>query len=177
MPMAMPHLLRRWIKNRLSLGNPRKKTAPRNKTRLLLEALENRVVPATNITILATANGTGTLDGFLSPVKGTITTADDPGDPAATLSRGALESVGAGVPISITADNAISFNDLGALNLQTGGGINAGFFGNAGAISFANVANTINTAGGSITFRAGTNLTVSNLNSNGGDVTLTAGTA
>ena len=124
--MAMPHLLRRWIKNRLSLGNSRKKTASRNKTRLLLEALEKRVVPATNISILATANGTGTLDAFLSPVSGTITTADDPGDPAATLSRGALESVGPGVTISITADNAISFNDLAALNLQTGGGTGAG---------------------------------------------------
>ncbi|HEV3116468.1 MAG TPA: hypothetical protein VGY58_05410, partial [Gemmataceae bacterium] len=175
--MAMPHLLRRWMKNRLSLGNPRKKTAPRNKTRLLLEALENRVVPATNITILATANGTGTLDAILSPVNGTITTADDPGDPAATLSRGALENVGPGVTISITADNTISFNDLGALNLQTGGGINAGFVANTGPVSFANVANTVITAGGSISFSAGTDLTVSNLNSNGGNVNLTAGTA
>ena len=39
------------------------------------------------------------------------------------------------------------------------------------------VLNTVTTSGGSLTFSAGTGLTVANLNTNGGDVSLTAGTA
>src|SRR5690348_3966725 len=95
----------RWLKQVFGSPSP---TTRRNRlhkpTRpLRLEALEDRVAPATNITIVAT--GVGTLDQFLSPTNGTITTADDTGDPAATLSAAALEAVGAGVIISIAADN------------------------------------------------------------------------
>jgi hypothetical protein len=133
-------------------------------------------LPATNITILAGMAGTGSLDHFLSPINGTITTLDDPGDLAATLSTGALEGVGPGTFISITADATIHFDDVGALILQTGLGGNAGFTGNTGAISFANVANTVSTGGGSLSFSAGLDLTVADLNTNGGDVSLTAAT-
>ena len=132
--------------------------------RLELERLEDRLAPATNISIITGAAGAGTLDHFLSATQGTITTADDPGDTAATLSVGALQGVGPGVNVSIAADATIHFNDLGALNLQTGTGLNAAFTTNTGAIDFANVANTVTTGGGSLTFSAGTDLTVANLN-------------
>jgi hypothetical protein len=141
----------------------------------MLEALEGRLAPAANITILAT--GTGTLDHFLSATKGTITTADDPGDTAATLSAAALKGVGPGVDVSIAADAAITFDDLGGtLALQTGAGHGATFTTTSGAITFSNTANTLSTAGGGITFSAGTSLTLANLDSGGGAVTLTAGT-
>jgi hypothetical protein len=141
-----------------------------------LERLEDRLAPATNITIITGAAGAGTLDHFLNATHGTITTADDPGDTAATLSVGALEGVGAGATISITADAKIHFNDIGALALQTGTGVNAGFTTNTGTLDFANVFNTVSTGGGSLTFSAGTDLTVANLDTAGGDVSLTAGT-
>jgi hypothetical protein len=147
------------------------------KHKLFVERLEDRLAPATNITIIQGVAGTGSLDHFLSSTNGTITIADDPGDTAATLSAGALSGVGTGVAISIAADNALTFQDLGALSLQTGLGVNAAFSTTTGAVTFANVSNTVNTAGGSLTFSAGTNLTVANLNTNGGDVSVTAGTA
>jgi hypothetical protein len=148
----------------------------RRAVRLELERLEDRLAPATNITVIAGAAGAGTLDHFLSATNGTITTANDPGDTAATLSTGALQGVGPGVAIRITADNDITFSNVGALTLQTAAGAGAAFTANAGAIAFANPADALATAGGSITFSAGTNLTAANLNSNGGDVALTADT-
>jgi hypothetical protein len=170
---------RHWLK-RLSRtvrsGGPQHRRKPPQGRRLEMERLEDRLAPATNITIIAT--GTGNLDHFLSASNGTITTANDPGDTAATLSVGALEGVGPGVTISITADATIHFNDLGTLALQTGTGVNAGFTTTTGTIDFANLANTVTTGGGSLSFSAGTNLTVANLNtgSGGGGVLLTAGT-
>jgi hypothetical protein len=153
----------------------RRKTVRVPYRRLELERLEDRVAPATDITIVSGAAGTGTLDHFLSANNGTITTAQDPGDTNATLSVGALESVGAGTNISIAADNQIFFNDIGTLALLTGSGNSAAFSTTSGAISFANIANTVSTAGAALSFSAGTNDTVSNLNTNGGDVSLTAG--
>src|SRR5262249_1748007 len=86
-----------------------------------LEVLEGSLAPATNSPTLA--SGAGSLDHFLSPTNGTITTGEDPGDTAATLSLSALQAVGAGVSINIAADNAITFQDLGTLNLKTGHGV------------------------------------------------------
>jgi FG-GAP repeat len=144
-----------------------------NKRRLLLERLEDRTLPATNITILS--SGVGTLDHFLSASNGTVTVTDDPGDLAATLSAAALQSVGSGVPISISADNQISLNDLGTLSLLTGTGIDAAFHTTSGPITFANTSNTVATAGGNIAFSAGTDLMICSLNSNGGSISLKAG--
>jgi hypothetical protein len=142
-----------------------------------LEALEGRLAPAVNISVIAT--GVGNLDHFLSPTQGTITTALDPGDTKATLSEAALQSVGAEVPISIAATNSITFMNLnlGLLNLQTDSGLDATFATNTGPIGFANLSNTVSTSGGSLHFNAGAGLTVGNLNTNGGDVSLTAGLA
>jgi hypothetical protein len=130
---------------------------------------------AANITIVAGSAGTGNLDSLLDATHGTITTTDDPGDPAATLSTGALASVGASVAINIAADNTIGFNDITSLNLLTGPGVSAAFSTRTGAITFTNVANTIHTVGGSLLFNAGTDLNIPNLATNGGDVSLTAG--
>jgi hypothetical protein len=144
--------------------------------RLELERLEDRVALATNISIITGAAGAGTLDQFLSATQGTITTADDPGDTAATLSTGALASVNSTTNISIAADATISFNDLGGtLSLQTGLGNSAAFTTTTGAISFDNTASTLATTGGSIGFSAGTSLAVGNLNTGGGDASLKAG--
>src|SRR5262249_35055951 len=65
----------------------------------------------------------------------------------------------------------------GTLSLQTGPGVNAAFTTTSSSIAFTNTTNTLTTAGGSLSFSAGTDLTVCNLNTNGGDVSLTAGTA
>ena len=142
---------------------------------LFLERLEDRLAPATAITVIVGPPGSGSLDGFLSAVNGTLNPGDGGNNPG-TLSTGALAGVGSGVNINIQAQNSIAFNDLGGtLSLQTGAANNARFAANSAAITFANVANTLKTQGASFTFFAGTNLTVSNLNTMGGDVTLFAG--
>ena len=65
---------------------------------------------------------------------------------------GVVAAVGSNVNISITAGTAIAFNSIGTLSLQTGLGFGASFTASGGAISFANTANTVDTAGGSIAF-------------------------
>src|SRR5262249_14496852 len=143
---------------------------------LALERLEDRLAPATNISVVVGAAGAGSLDHFLDATHGTITTADDPRHAAATLSPGAPARVNSTTNISIAADSKITFNNLGGtLNLQTGLGHSAAFTTNTGAISFTNTGNTLATAGGSFSFTAGTDLKVCNLNTGGGDVSLTAG--
>jgi hypothetical protein len=144
-------------------------------TRPWLEALEDRTLLATNITVIVGSAGAGILDSLLDATHGTITAADDPGDTAATLSTGALTGVGAGVAISVAADATINFDDLTSLNLPNQSGVDAAFSTATGAISFANVANIVSTSGGSLTFSAGADLTIANLNTNGGNVSLTAG--
>jgi hypothetical protein len=167
------------LANRLIVGELQKhlrrpKSAPsRSSYRPRLEALEDRLAPATNIIVIPT--GIGNLDHFLSATAGTISAADDPGDTAATLSATALHGVGPEVPISITATKTIVFRDLGTLNLETDIGLAASFVASTGAILFNNAANTVATSGGSLTFNAGTSLTVCNLNTDGGDVSLAAG--
>src|SRR6516162_1150583 len=108
-------LLFSWLhkltrKNKRATRRPARQALSRwNRSRPWLEPLEGRLAPATNITVISGAAGTGTLDHFLSASNGTITTANDPGDTAATLSVGALQGVGPGVSISITADATIHF--------------------------------------------------------------------
>ena len=113
-----------------------------------LEHLEDRISPATDITVVLGAAGTGNLDHFLSATNGTITTADDPGDTAATLSVGALTAIGSAVAISIAADNSITFNDLVSLNLPNAAGVTAAFSTTSGPISFDSLTDTLYTAGG-----------------------------
>jgi hypothetical protein len=78
------------------------RTAPR----LKIEHLEDRVVPATVITI---QEAVGSLDGLLSATDGTINATDSLGV-AGTLSRTALQGVGPGIQISITAEQSIIFD-------------------------------------------------------------------
>src|SRR5262245_28550902 len=74
--------------------------------RPMLEVLEGRLAPASIITVVPT--GTGSLDGFLSPTDGTITTSDG-GNTPGTLSVGALKGVNSNVDISISALHQLDF--------------------------------------------------------------------
>src|SRR5207302_10735205 len=141
-----------------------------------LEALEDRLTPATSITILPGAAGSGTLDTFLIASGGTVA-ASDGGSAPGTLSTGALASIGAANNISVTAQTSISFDDIGAFTLQTDLGNSAAFTAGAGAITFSNTTNTLATSGGSVNFGAGTDLTLASFQTDGGDVALTAGVA
>ena len=127
---------------------PLAKPVVRRVPSLRIESLEDRVVPATVITILD--NGVGTLDGFLSATDGTITPADDAGI-AGTLSRAALQGVNPGVNISITAETQIVFGDLSApLLLQTGAGNSARFEAQITSITFTDGSDSLQTAGGDL---------------------------
>jgi hypothetical protein len=159
-----------------------KRTRGNRRSKLELEHLEDRVALATQVTVLA--SGVGSLDAaflagqgqllFSAPDAGTGTNFD-------TLSAGALASIVSTDNIIVQATQTITFNDLGGvLALKTGLGASATFSTDTmggGTISFTNVADTLATAGGGITFSAGTDLTVANLNTNGGAVLLSAGTA
>src|SRR5262245_3760693 len=141
-----------------------------------LENLEDRLVPASTITIIAGAAGSGTLDAFLSATDGILATTDG-GATAGTVSAGALAGVGPNVDINISATDSLIFNDLGgALTLQTAAGHSATFVGGSGAISVANAANTLATSGGSLALLATTNASLANLTTSGGDITITADT-
>src|SRR5262245_30097749 len=111
---------RQWNPSR---GNKRARADARSTFghfRPALERLEDRLVPASSITIIPGTTGAGSLDGFLSAADGTIATADG-GAVAGTISSGALAAIGANVDINITATDSITFNDLGGtLTLQTG---------------------------------------------------------
>src|SRR4051812_5540265 len=107
---------RRWfgLSSSNPVRNPKGRPARPSRGPLRLEHLEDRLAPA--ITILD--SGAGPLDGLLGPSQGTITAAQSTG--AQTLSRAALQGVGAGVNISITSDG-ITFDPLSStLTLQTG---------------------------------------------------------
>jgi hypothetical protein len=146
--------------------------------RLALEELEARLAPASALTVVQGAAGSGSLDSFLSPTNGTLSPADGGNNPG-TLSTGALTQVGPGVDISVGAQASITFSDLGGtLALQTGPGHAATFFisgPGADFITFANTNNTLGTAGGDVVFSAGANLTVGNISSAGGAIRLSAG--
>jgi hypothetical protein len=138
-----------------------------------LEVLEGRLVPASIITVVPT--GTGTLDGFLSPTDGTITTSDG-GNMPGTLSVGALEGVNSNVDISISALNTLDFTqlDFNTLALQTAAGHTAAFTAGSGAILFGAGTGTLTTAGADLNLTATTSIDPHNLASSGGDISLTA---
>jgi hypothetical protein len=180
---------RRWLKGSspTETGARKARRLPLRQTRRSrpsLEYLEDRLAPATSITILA--SGMGSLDSALVANSGVITVNNGAGGgtQAETLSRGALMGLAATTDISITARTSILFNDLtsvgGTLPLATTNGHSVTFstaVAGGGAITFANTGNTLLTSGASLDFMAGTNLTVANLNTGaGGDVSLNAGT-
>jgi hypothetical protein len=148
-----------------------------------LEALEDRLAPASTINIIAAASG-GTLDAtFTGSGHGTIL-ASDGGNAVQTLSTGALTSASV-QDINVTAQSAINFPDLtsvgGSLALPEAAGHSVVFqtLNNGTTINFANIGNTLTTAGANITFSAGTNLTLGNLTINNSTaaslISLTAG--
>ncbi|MFL5339601.1 MAG: hypothetical protein ACJ8F7_05475 [Gemmataceae bacterium] len=142
-----------------------------------LQLLEDRTAPASSIAIIAGVNGTGSLDGFLTGSGGTVL-ATDGGAAPGTLSTGALAAIPGANDISVTAQSSITFNDLasggGVLNLTTSAGHSATFTAGSGSLTFANTANTVNTAGGNLTLSANTNESVGQIGTLGGNLTLTA---
>lgn len=141
------------------------------------EQLETRVLPAANIHVIAGALGTGSQDANLT-ADGLIAFAD-PSIGGDTLSTGALMSLAQNQDITIQAGH-IDFAGLGGtITLLTGSGHSVTFStdtAGGNTISFANVNDVLATSGATLTFTAGTDLTIANLNSSGADVSLTAGT-
>src|SRR5262249_37655388 len=100
-----------------------------------VEVLEDRTVPASTITIVPGAAGSGSLDSFLLQFGGRVSENDGGTNPG-TLSTGALTSVAASGDISVSARAGITFNDLGGtLGLATQRG-NRVTFDTVGAITF-----------------------------------------
>ncbi|MDY3562373.1 hypothetical protein R5W23_003839 [Gemmata sp. JC673] len=164
----MPNRSPNWSKQAFKSPHPARSAGPR----LGVEALEDRSVPATVITI---QEAPGSLDGFLSATDGTIALTDLAGQ-AATLSRGALQSVGAGVAVSITAETGIVFDpSLAApVALQTNNTASAAFVASNGNLTFA-AGRSLTTSGAdlALTSTNGT-LTVAGLATSGGNITLSA---
>src|SRR5437879_3488500 len=158
--MAFPILRKLFSQNPLASGRSRRKrldpARPRRGAALVLEPLEDRLAPATNISIIAGAAGAGNLDHFLGAGNGTITAASDPGDTAATLSVGALQGVGAGANTQV-----------GSTSTAVGQAINATATGNivVNALRGTTVNLTSNTgsvnSSGSQSVQASAQLTVS----------------
>ncbi len=187
-----------WLRRLAAPTNPKnaaRARRPRSRWDVALprlEALEDRLAPATIINIIVGTVNSGSLDTiFLGSSHGApgIITASDGGNAPGTLSTGALISL-APQDISVTAQQQINFPDVGnsaPLALHQLGGhtdtfqtLNTGF-----AITFAGPANTITTDGANLVFSAGTNLgsttqAVPNLTINNAtgssSITLTAGT-
>jgi hypothetical protein len=140
-----------------------------------VEHLETRVLPAATINVIQGLAGTGTQDANLA--DGTINFADaDIG--GNTITTGELEALAQNSDILIQASQ-INFGALGGtITLQTGSGHSVTFSTDTAGgtnITFASPSDVFATSGGSLTFDAGTNLTLANLNSGGSDVNLTAG--
>ena len=135
--------------------------------RLECERLEDRVVPAINILDV----GAGTLDADL--------TADGIVSSGGSISRAALESIGANTSIGITSTSGdITFDDLTSpLALQTGAGNTVAFIASAGSILFADVTDSVTTAGGGILFSASLDLDLGAVDSGAGGIVFTAGGA
>ncbi len=149
---------------------PIRNNNPHRPLRLGIESLEDRTVPAGTITIVEA--GPGSLDGFLGVADGTILAADG-GAADGTVSRAALQAVGAGTAISITAQNSIIFEAaLAPIVLQTT--TSATFQSQAGLIGFGQQSDSLSTAGGAISFLSNTDLTLGVLNSGGANINLTA---
>src|SRR5262249_40087016 len=133
------------------------------------------LAPATSITILPGASGTGSQDATFLANNGQLLFAD-PDVGANTLSTGALTAIAATNDIIVQATDHITFNDLGGtLALQTGAGHSATFstdIGGGQAITFSTSTNTLATGGGGIVLDARTTVTAASLNSSGGSITL-----
>jgi hypothetical protein len=131
-------------------GQAQTPTARRAGRRPLLEVLEGRLAPATSIVVLGGAAGSGSLDHFLSPTDGTITTAGG-GNVSGTLSTGTLQAVSATTDISIAAQTSITFNfEFSTLDLQTGAGHSAAFSAGSADIAFFPNSVPLTTAGASL---------------------------
>jgi hypothetical protein len=168
---------RSWVRKLFARPARTARRAPA-RFRPRLEALEDRLAPATAITVLPGASGSGAQDSaFLANNGQLLFSAPDVG--ANTLSTGALAAVAPTNNIVVQATDHITFNDLGGtLSLQTAVGHSDTFSTDTAggkAITFSNPSNTLAAGGGSIVLDAGTALTAANLNTGGGDVSLTAG--
>src|SRR5262245_39266085 len=134
--------------------HPRRLTAS-----LAVTRLEDRALPASSITVTVGANGSGSLDAFLSDgTPGIITTADGGSNPG-TLSTGSLAAVSSARDISVSSSNAITFNELGGtLTLQPGAGRSVTFNSLNGSVRFTNQANSLATKGASLNLLAGSDV-------------------
>ncbi|HYH68690.1 MAG TPA: hypothetical protein VD866_28615, partial [Urbifossiella sp.] len=163
---------RNWVARLFQSRTAARAANRRPGPRFRIETLEDRVVPATTITIQEAA---GNLDSSLSATDGTVGAFELAGVPG-TISRAALESVGPGVPISITAENSIFFDaPLSTISLQTDATTGAQFVASNGSVTFGNPANSLTTAGGDLTLVAISGvpaLLLGNLATAGGDVNL-----
>ena len=141
-----------WLNDLFQAAEAKGKTKLKPRTRrLACEQLEDRVVPATLISIVTGAAGTGTLDAFLSATDGTINATDSAGI-AGSISQGALQTVGAGIQISITAETSITFAAglTTPIALQTNNTSSAQFIALNGGITFADTTDTLTTSGGGL---------------------------
>ncbi len=162
--------------NRCGSKPLRTRLARRREFLAQVEALEDRRMLASSITIVPGASGTGTQDANLL-ADGQILFAD-PDVGGNTLSSGALASIAAATNITVQSTGTITFNDLGGtLTLQTGAGNTASFstdIAGGGAITFATT-NTLVTSGGNLEFSARSVFTLdASIQSSAGNITLTA---
>ncbi len=163
----MSHSFAGWL-SELFRNADRKSKSTRLRSarhRLECERLEDRVVPAINILDV----GAGTLDADLT-ADGIVSSA------GGSISRAALESIGATTDISITSTAGdITFDDLTApLALQTGSANSVAFIASAGSILFTDVSDSLTTAGGGILFSAGVDLDLGGIGSGTGGIVFTA---
>src|SRR5436309_2769211 len=101
----------RWLRRLFAHPVTAHRRGPKNWNcyRLRLEHLEDRLAPATDITVITGTYGTGTLDHLLTSSTGTIAATDVTSDTNGTLTYAALETPGPAVNLSITSPGAITF--------------------------------------------------------------------
>lgn len=145
---------------------------------LRVEPLEDRVLLASQITVIVGEAGSGDQDANL--LADSMILFADPDLGANTLSTGALAMLDGSADVIVEANGPITFNDLGgSLALATAAGQSVTFrtasIGGA-AITFASLADVLSTAGAALVFDSGAALTLGGLDATGGDITLTAAT-
>jgi autotransporter-associated beta strand protein len=160
----------------------RRKNLCRKSLPLGVLRLEERTVPAGDITITVGSNGSGSLDSFLFDATPGVIGSFDGGTTAGTLSTGALAAVSSSTDISVTAQGKIAFNSMGTLTLHTGSGhgvtfIAAGTAFTTGFVTVATASDTLATNGGSLNFSAGGSINICNLSTGGGGVALSSGSS
>jgi hypothetical protein len=182
-----------WLRR---LANPTtakaRPAAPRRRSRWdlalpRLEALEDRLAPASVINVTVGSNTSGSADAKFTSQNGTLNAIDFSGQ-VVTLSTGALTSIAATNSISVTAQSSITFPDFatggGTLALLPGLGQSVTFQttgSSSSSITFNNATkNTISTGGADIIFSAGTDLNLGGLTVSGSvsssQIQLSAGT-